>query len=259
MKISAVVVTFNEENFLDECLQSLTNCSQLLVVDLGSSDRSVEIAQKYTTQIIQHERVEIAEFILPDILALLENDWFIRVDPDEVVPLNLLEEIVEFIEKTPEAAIVEIPFQYYFLRKPLHTTVWGGVRPFPKVLNTQRVMIHKRVHGAFEIRDGYFPRELPYNGKNAVKHYWIDSYASLIEKHERYLRLEGKSRYERGQRFTWKSWVAVTARAFMYSLVKKQGWRGGWQGWFLSFFFAQYESRAWLAIRAYQMQLAKQP
>jgi hypothetical protein len=221
---------------------------------LGSTDKSVEIAQKYTSQIIYHEREEIAEFVLPDILDFIENEWFIRVDPDEVLPANLLEDISNCIKEFPKAAIIEIPFQYYFLRKPVTTTIWGGVRNFPKVLNKKRVAIHKRVHGAFEQNDGYTMNQVKFNGRNAVKHYWIDSYKTLIEKHQRYLRLEGKSRYERGQRFTWIKLMVMTARSLMYSLVKKRGWMGGWTGWFLSFFYAQYEARAWLALRSYQLQ-----
>jgi glycosyltransferase involved in cell wall biosynthesis len=255
MKISAVVVNYNEGELLDACLSSLKTCDQLLVVDLGSKDNSMEVARRYTSQIITHELEPIAEFILPDVLNFLEHDWFIRADPDEVFPLELLSDIAHITEDTPRAAIVEIPFEYYFLGKPLTTTVWGGIRYFPKVINKQHVTIHKRVHGAFEVKESYQTVKIQNNNKNTVKHYWISSWRQLNEKHQRYLLLEGKSKYERGERYSWILFVKATFLALAFNLIKYKGWRGGFTGISLSFFHAWYVGMSWLSLRQYQKQL----
>jgi len=85
-----------------------------------------------------------------------------------------------------------------------------------------------------------------------VAHYWIDSYAQLFSKHERYLKMEGKARFAQGERFSLKKMIISTLRKFKNSFIKKKGWRGGWTGWFLSFFYAQYVARGWLALRRYE-------
>lgn len=252
MKISAIIVSYNEGKLLDNCLLSLKGNDQLIVVDLGSSDNSMEIARRYTSQVISHGLEPIAEFILPDILDVLENDWFIRADPDEVFPSELLSDIVHSIENNPQAAIIELPFEYYFFGKPLTTTVWGGIRHFPKVMNKQRVTIHKRVHGAFEVKEPYRTVKIPYTGRNAVKHYWITSWKQLTEKHLRYLLLEGKSKFERGERFSWVALVKSMFLALAFNLIKYKGLQGGFTGISLSFFHAWYVGMSWLSLRKYQ-------
>lgn len=259
MKISAIIVSYNESELLNNCLSSLNTCDQLLVVDLGSDDNSVEVARQHTSQIVFHKHELVVENVLPDVLDILKNEWFIRADPDEVYSAELLNDIAKCIEDNPRSAIVKIPFQYYFFGKPLNTTVWGGIRYFPKVLNKQRIAIYKRVHAEPEIKDGHQIAQVSYNGKNAVKHYWITSWRQLYEKHLRYLPLEGKSKYERGERFSWLSLGKAAAWALAYSLIRKNGLFGGITGIFLSFFYAWYIVMSWLSLRRYQMDLVKTP
>ncbi len=49
--ISAIVITLNEENNIGRCLESLKFCEEIIVVDSGSKDRTVETAEKYTDKI----------------------------------------------------------------------------------------------------------------------------------------------------------------------------------------------------------------
>ncbi|MBI5352967.1 MAG: glycosyltransferase [Chloroflexi bacterium] len=259
MNISAVVVSYNECQLLDDCLSSLKTCDQLLVVDLGSKDNSVEVARRYTSQVIFHKHEPVVENVVPDILDVLTNEWFIRADPDEVYPAELFSDIEKCIKDNPQLAMIEIPIQYYFFGKPLTTTVWGGIRYFPKVLNKQRVAIHKRVHAGTEIKDEYQKIRVSYNGKNAVKHYWITSWGQLIEKHRRYLLWEGKSKYEQGERFSWIAFAKAVFWAFTSNLIKYKGLLGGMTGISLSFFYTWYIGMSWLSLRQYQKQNLSDP
>lgn len=252
MRLSALVVTFNEEKHLEECLRSLASCTQLLVVDLGSVDRSIQIARKYTSHVIQHAWEPIAELVLPKVLDKLESEWFIRTDPDEIVPAQLFFDIERCCADNPEAGIIEIPFLYYYLGKPLTTTVWGGVRCFPKVLNKNRIMVPNGVHQAFVTRQGFCTAWIRPTDHNVVRHYWIDSIPQLKEKHRRYLALEGQSRFQRGGRFSWRGMARATMSGLRESLISKKGWQGGWTGWYLSFFYAEYVASAWLSLRRYR-------
>ena len=51
MRLSAVVITLNEEDNIAECLRSLRFVDEIIVVDSGSEDRTVEIASKFTDKI----------------------------------------------------------------------------------------------------------------------------------------------------------------------------------------------------------------
>jgi len=88
MKISTLVVTYNDEKHLEECLDPLRRFAELVVVDLGSSDRSVEIAQRLGIKVIRKPWVPIGEMILPTMIPTMKHDWVLRVDPDEVFSLR---------------------------------------------------------------------------------------------------------------------------------------------------------------------------
>lgn len=251
MKISALVVTYNDKKHLAESLAALKRFDELVVVDIGSSDGSAEIARQFGDQVFQRSWVPAVELILPDVMHLPRNDWIVRVDPDEILPPALVDDLLKLsVDET--YGMVAIPFQYYFLGKKLNTTVWGGVKYGNRVSHKERTILESQVHRTYQCKDGFETFILDFKGNNAVMHYWIDDYSQLFSKHERYLKMEGQSRFSMGQRFAWGRLINSTWKQLRKSLVSESGWRGGWAGWFLSFFYAQYELRGWLSLRKYE-------
>ncbi|MBA4385881.1 MAG: hypothetical protein C0410_14175 [Anaerolinea sp.] len=253
MKISALVVTFNEEKRLRECLQSVSFCDQIVVVDLGSTDNSVKIAKEFATDFIIHKLVPVVEEIWPEIFPSLKYDWILRVDPDEIFPEDIIGKVGGIIlSDNTNVGILTIPYQYYFLGKPLNYTIWGGVRNLPKIINRQRINLHMRVHNGFSLKVGFETLDIASKEQSAVKHYWADSYKQLFAKHNRYIKNEGKSRYERAERFSLFLCIKEPIRAIRYSLFFRDGWRDGCVGIFLSFFFGWYVFMSLLSLGIYQ-------
>jgi glycosyltransferase involved in cell wall biosynthesis len=250
LDISVIVVVMNEEARLKNCLDSLGRFNEVIVVDIGSKDSSIEIAKQLGYEVFQHEWVPIVENVLPQLLPKMKNDWIIRVDPDEVLPSELVDDLIQ-LELSMEYGIISVPYQYYFLNKKLNTTIWGGVRPILRVINRNRVTVEPYVHTALKCKDGYKVFNLPYRSGNAVQHYWIDSYEQLFSKHERYIRMEGESRYNHGMRFHWMYLFAKPVYVFLKGFILQSGWRGGWHGWFLSIFYAYYEFRSLISLYKY--------
>jgi len=252
MKISAVIITFNEEKYLERCLNQLAVCDQLIVVDLGSDDRSPEIAKQFATNYFTHKWEPLVEYVLPDILDCVENDWVIWADPDEIFPEQLLKEIGDITSKTNDFAQVEIPFQFYFLGKPLKKSVWGGKRYFNKKLfNMNRVRLLKNMNKAVEVCEPYTIGKIEWTEVNAVRHYWIDSYSELFQKHNRYLLQEGKSRYNRGEKFSIKYWLYSVVKAAYDSFFRRRGIIGNFSEIFLSFFYVWYISKSIWELRKF--------
>lgn len=259
MKISAIVVTFNEVKYLRQCLASLDFCDQIMVVDLGSTDGSDAIGRELATDFIAHKHVPVVEEIWTEILPQLKFDWVLRADPDEIFPAGLAPVIGKLIsEDNGTLSMIKVPYQYHFLGRPLYHSVWGGIRYATKIINRTRVNLYPRVHRGMIAMPGTVEMDIPHDGTNAVRHYWADSFSYLISKHNRYLAAEGKSRYEQGARFQWSSMMQLTFKQFRRSLIKKQGWRGGWTGVFLSLFYGYYEASSWMSLRRFQNQLEKQ-
>jgi hypothetical protein len=86
--ISACVIVFNEERKIRRCLESLTWCEEIVVLDSFSTDHTVEICREYTDRVFQHvwlgyvgQRNKIRQ------LATL--DWILNIDSDEEVSPGL--------------------------------------------------------------------------------------------------------------------------------------------------------------------------
>jgi glycosyltransferase involved in cell wall biosynthesis len=85
VSITACLIVRNEERFLSECLRSLSAaCEKIIILDTGSSDRTVDIASSFTSH-LQHVRFngdfsEVRNFALEQV----RSDWVLFLDADEI-------------------------------------------------------------------------------------------------------------------------------------------------------------------------------
>lgn len=114
MKLSALVPTFNEERQIEACLRSLSFCDEIVLVDSYSTDRTVEIAARYTDRIFRrpwkgsNDQKDFAR-------RQARGEWVLSVDADEIATEELRDEIL--------ARIGREPFVGY--RIPIRTTYRG--------------------------------------------------------------------------------------------------------------------------------------
>src|SRR6185436_5273934 len=115
MKISATVITLNEEQNLTAALESLSWADEIIVVDSQSSDRTVEIARKFTARVFitpwpgySNQKNFAAE--------QASHDWVFNLDADERVSPDLRKEI-EDLKKAGEPAATgfEVPRHTFYL------------------------------------------------------------------------------------------------------------------------------------------------
>ena len=94
--VSVLVLTFNEEENLPRCLNSVQWADDVLVLDSFSTDRTVEIARKLGARVIQRTFDTFAgqrNFGLDE--GSLRHEWVLHLDADEVVPEALKEELID--------------------------------------------------------------------------------------------------------------------------------------------------------------------
>lgn len=236
--ISTVIVTFNEEAALKDCLESVAKESdEIIVVDLGSLDKSVEIAKSFGAKVFTHERVEYVEEVRDYAVSKAKGDWVLVLDPDERVTSNLWNTLKEKILGDKYVA-VNIPRKNIFFGKWIsHTNWWPDyhIRFFKK----ERVFWDEKIHSYPKV-DGAI-LQLPANSNISIIHFGYDDINQFIGRQNRYSTIEAKQRFDRGERFSWVNFAWRPAREFLVRFIKHQGYLDGFLGFSLTILMCIYK------------------
>jgi glycosyltransferase involved in cell wall biosynthesis len=90
--VSAFIVCLNEERQIRRCLESVKWCDEIVVVDSGSTDRTLEICKEYTNKIVYRSWTGYVEQ-KRHALSLCSSAWVLNIDADEEVSVELAEEL----------------------------------------------------------------------------------------------------------------------------------------------------------------------
>jgi glycosyltransferase involved in cell wall biosynthesis len=105
MKLSVSMIVKNEESCLKDCLESVKDADEIVIVDTGSKDKTIEIAKQYTDKVYSGDeylwRDDFA-FHRNQSLNLCTGDWIIIIDADEILEDNGIEKIRKFINELKE-------------------------------------------------------------------------------------------------------------------------------------------------------------
>lgn len=101
--LSVVIVTKNEEDRIKTCLESVKWADEIIIIDSGSQDKTLEIAKKYTDKIINLHNEEF-DIRRNKGMEEAKGDWVLYVDSDERVLSSLRDEIQELIRDGKDSA-----------------------------------------------------------------------------------------------------------------------------------------------------------
>jgi len=183
MKVVAVVLTFNEEQHLPRCLNSLQGVvDQVVVVDCFSTDQTVAIAKQAEATVLQREWLNHADQFNWGLTQLdSATDWVLRVDADEIISPELSRSIREQLPLLPDDIDgVYCGRRMTFLRKPIH---YGGLFPI-RVLRLFRA-------GRGECENRWMDEHIVVQGKTTsfegeILDDNLNSLSWWIDKHNRY-------------------------------------------------------------------------
>ncbi len=189
-KITAVIITRNEEKNITDCLRALDFVEDIIVVDCGSSDKTVLLAREYTKNIFFHEWSGYAEQKNYGI-SLAKSEWILSIDADERVTKKLKKEIIE-LDFTAEG--------YYFPRKNYFLGKWlKHGRQYPD----HQLRLFRRSAGKFsyESKDVHETVKLPPDKtaklNNPMLHFSYNSIPGYFHKYDCYTYLDANGRFRR--------------------------------------------------------------
>ena len=239
--ISVVINTFNEEKNLGYALRSVCSwADEIVVVDMRSQDRTVEIARQFGAKVYLHDGPGFQYAPREFAIAQASCEWTLVLDADELVPLGLSYDLKR-IAQSGATDVVLVPRENYLLGSLIRQTGWGPQDdPQARFFRKGFLLGSSRVHRDFEPRPEARVTRLPYQEGRAIVHFnYLDS-EEFIEKLNRYTSLEAQDAQARGERASAKSALFHAGKEFAWRYWKRRGYRDGWRGFYLSLFMAFY-------------------
>jgi glycosyltransferase involved in cell wall biosynthesis len=213
--------------------------AEILLIDMESSDRTVELARPFATKILSHPLV--ANFDAARNVAMPEAgfDWLWFLDADERIPPRTGQLVTQLIrERGHELSAVTIPFRSYFCGKWIEHCGWWPGYTMPRLLKRGHARFSERLHGGVEVAGPEV--HLPPDPELAIKHFSYRSIEHYLEKFNRYTTTEAGYLAQQGQPSSWQLAMRAMLRDLWLYYEQNEGRLDGEHGWILSWLAGQY-------------------
>jgi glycosyltransferase involved in cell wall biosynthesis len=225
--ISAFLVCMNEEKVMDRCLASLAWCDEIVVVDSGSTDSTIEICRKYKARIAHRQWTGYVDQ-KAYALSLCTQPWILNLDADEEVSQELREQIQSMLEHDAAGSVAEDGFE--LLRVVFYLGRWwrrGGWHPERRLRLARRDRVtwhgeepheHARVHG----RVGRLTGEL--------HHYTYTSISDHVRRLDAHSTAAARALQAKGKKATGVDLILKPKARFFKFYLLRRGYREGFPG-----------------------------
>ncbi|RZU47256.1 glycosyltransferase involved in cell wall biosynthesis [Fluviicoccus keumensis] len=223
---SVYLITKNCEETLDATLASVQDFAEIVLVDSGSTDRTLEIAGRYGCRIWHQDWLGYAgQKTLA--LSYCTQDWVLNLDGDEVLSPELKAEIIDCIEYS-RADGLDIPIHDYFL----------GFPPPRFGRFNRRVRFFRRATGAYDtgkqVHESITVQGAVKQAAGAIRHYGENTIAIKVDKNNLYSSLRAREKAAKGKQASVLKLVLVFPLTFIKSYVFRRAFLNGKRGFISS-------------------------
>ncbi len=219
--ITAYLITRNAERHLDEVLGSVAGVDEILVVDSGSSDGTLEIARRHGARVVHQEWLGYAR---QKAFALRQcrSEWVLNLDSDEVLPPRTVEAIRLRIDRGNVNGL-------YLLRDD---TFMG--RPMLGVKRLRHLRVYRRDRARFdegmEVHERVHVKGPLDRLPVTFSHYGYDAVHDLVEKLNQYSRLKAVQRKRDGRGLNRARLLFTLPLTFLKFYLLRRMFLAGWRG-----------------------------
>jgi glycosyltransferase involved in cell wall biosynthesis len=233
-KVSAVIITYNEENIILQTLDALSWCDEILIVDSGSTDRTVNLCESRGCRILNRPFSgygEQKQYAVQE----AKYDWILSLDADEVLTDELINEIVAvFTHKDIPWSGFYLPRTLVFMAKPF---------TFGKEHNQPCLRLFNRRAGGYtdaRVHEHVELTGVTKNLKAPMLHYSYRNIEHYFAKFNRYTSLAATQLYERGQSVNRLAILFRLPLTFIQTYFFKGNFMNGYPGLVWSLFCGLY-------------------
>lgn len=236
MKISAAIISHNEEKNIADAVRSVEWCDEILVVDAESTDRTREIAAGLGARVLVREWPGFADqkqFAVDS----ASNDWILSLDADERVSPGLRDEIAEFLSGDPAADGCRIPRLSIYMGRPIRHGGWYPDRQLRLFDRRKGRWKDVRIHESVQMSENstitdFKENLLHYSVENAAHHHRMIG--------ERYAPLAAEQMLAEGRKTSTFRIAAAGPAAFSRSYFLRLGFFDGLPGFVIATFAAHH-------------------
>jgi glycosyltransferase involved in cell wall biosynthesis len=244
--VSAVINTRNEEKNIRYCLETLKWCDEIVVVDMESEDKTVEIAREYTSNIYTHPIIPAFDSARKFAVEKAIGDWILLIDADELVPKLLCDRLKRVVINN-ETDIVYIPFKTYIMGAWIKNTGWWP-EYHPRFFKRDAVSFTADVHAFMQEDASARKLFLPAIQEVAVWHFNYRDSQHFVEKLNRYTSIEAVQAFVKGKKFSLFRMLAAGFRGFQVRYISQRGYKDGYRGFFLSIMMGFYRTMTYVKL-----------
>lgn len=234
-KVSAVVIGFNDEPNIAECLETIRWADEIVFVDSFSTDNTASIAKKFTERVFQIPFNGFGK-LRNEAVSLASYDWIFSLDTDERCTPELANEIRQVLKDEPEFVAYHVPRKNYFFGEWIRHCGWYPDYRQPQLFNRKKMRYRDDdiVHESFEADGavGYLKEhviQIPFRNTK-----------QFLDKMERYSRLMAQRLADSGRGFHFHQLITHPAFMFFKMYILKLGFLDGLRGFILSGLYAYY-------------------
>ncbi|MBI2600842.1 glycosyltransferase family 2 protein [Candidatus Daviesbacteria bacterium] len=229
-KISVVINTLNEEKNLERVLKSVKWADEIVVVDMHSQDKTVQIAKSFGAKVYNCQKSDFVEPARNFAISKASNQWVMIVDADEEIGDRLKVKLRELVN-TDNVEYVRIPRKNLIFGKWMKATGWWpdyNIRFFKKGLVVWSDKIHIPPQSQGQGVD------LPAEEALAIIHYHYESMTQYLERLNRYTTIQAREINKNGYQFSWSDLIKKPMEEFLGRFFAQRGYEDGLHGLSLS-------------------------
>lgn len=232
-KLSVIIITYNEEKNIRECLENISWADEIVVVDTFSKDRTVEIAQEYTNKIYKR-KFDSFEKLRNYALALAQGDWVLFLDADERITPQGRKEIESAIKKE-EFDGFYLPRKNYLVGHSINY-VWGTDEHL-RIFRKNKGKFEGIVHEKAKVKGKICKLKIPF------LHFNASNWKEYILKNELYATLEARKKFLKGERFNILKLILSPIHVFFIRYFQNKGYKDKITGLILSILLSYFTFR----------------
>lgn len=218
MKVSAIILTRNEENNIINCLSKLQFADEIIIIDNNSADKTVQIALDKKARVYSYQGSDFS-----GMRSLGKNkakyDWLLYIDADEIVTGKLAKEIKNSLSSS-FSAFALFRRNYYFNR------LWPAREKMVRLIKKNALVAWRGPLHETAVIKGKIGQL-----KEPLLHYTHNDLSGMVEKTNLWSEIEARLRLENNHpRIVWWRLIRVMVTAFWNSYISQKGYKAGIYG-----------------------------